>query len=98
MIAKYIEELIIWKDARKLVNLIRFTFMGLSDNANKDTAYRVLVLVMYNIAEGFERYLNADFKRFVKFSKASGSEVRSMTYLVIDFKCLDEIKANKLCS
>ncbi len=94
MIAKYIEELIIWKDARKLANLIRFAFMGLSDYAYKDTVYRVLVLVMYNIAEGFERYLKGDFKHFVQFSRASGSEVRRMTYLAIDFKYLDEIIAN----
>lgn len=94
--AKSFEELIIWQDARKLANLIHFTFMGLSDYAFKDQIYRASVSVMNNIAEGFERYSKGDFKRFLQFAKASCSEVRSMTYLAIDFNYIDDIKANEI--
>ncbi len=94
--AKNFEELIIWQDARKLANLVHYTFGELKDYAFRDQIYRASVSVMNNIAEGFERYSRPDFRRFLQFSKASCSEVRSMTYLALDFKYIDEIKADEI--
>jgi four helix bundle protein len=79
------EELIIWKDARQLANAVHNLFFNSKDFGFRDQINRAAVSVMNNIAEGFERYSNGDFKRFLQFSKASCSEVRSMFYLAMDY-------------
>ena len=44
---------------------------------------------MNNIAEGFERSSDTDFKRFLFYSKASCGEVRSMLYLANDLNYIN---------
>ena len=39
---------------------------------------------MNNIAEGFERNNNKEFVVFLKYSKGSAGEVRSMLYVALD--------------
>jgi four helix bundle protein len=45
---------------------------------------------MNNIAEGFEKRSNKDFKKYLVISKGSCGEVRSMLYLAKDFKYIDQ--------
>ena len=47
----------------------------------KEQMQRASGSAMHNIAEGFDRNSDADFTRFLYFSIASCSEVRSMIYL-----------------
>ncbi len=42
--------------------------------------------VMNNIAEGFGRFSNRDFIKFLDYSAASCTEVKSMTYLMLDLE------------
>ena len=42
--------------------------------------------VMNNIAEGFGRFSNRDFLKFLDYSAASCTEVKSMTYLMLDLE------------
>ena len=93
---KDFEELIIWKDARKLANLVHFTFLEVQDYGFKNQINNAAVSVMNNAAEGFERFSKADFKRFLQISKASASEVRSMSYLAQDFNYTDELKVMEI--
>ncbi len=51
---------------------------------------------MNNIAEGFERYVDIEFKRFLDISKASCEEVRSMLYLANDLKYIDSSTVDTL--
>ncbi|MEZ5071717.1 MAG: four helix bundle protein [Bacteroidales bacterium] len=44
---------------------------------------------MNNIAEGFERQTNQEFKRFLYISKASSAEVRSMLHLARSLEKVD---------
>ena len=93
---KDFEELIIWKDARKLANLVHFTFIEVQDYGFRNQINNAAVSVMNNTAEGFERFSNADFKRFLQISKASASEVRSMSYFAEDFNYTNELKAQEI--
>ena len=94
--AKNFEELIVWQDARILANLVHLAFIDSKDFSFRDQINRAAVSIMNNIAEGFERYSKPDFKRFLQIAKASCSEVRSMLYLALDFKYIDETKASEM--
>lgn len=41
---------------------------------------------MNNVAEGFGRFNDKEFIRFLDFAQSSGLEVRSMAYVLIDRK------------
>jgi len=59
-------------------------YQVLKDNRDfgfKDQIQRASVSIKNNIAEGFERSSDAEFKRFLFISKGSCGEVRSMLYL-----------------
>jgi four helix bundle protein len=51
---------------------------------------------MNNIAEGFERKTNNEFKHFLFMAKGSCGEVRSMLYLLKDLDKISESDFNKL--
>ena len=44
---------------------------------------------MNNVAEGYERMGNKEFIKFLFISKGSCSEVRSMLYLALDLKYIN---------
>ena len=90
------EDLNVWQDARVLTNQVFLEFSELKDWGFRDQIQRASVSVMNNIAEGFERNSDKDFKRFLIISKASCGEVRSMLYLAQDLKYLSDGKAEQL--
>jgi four helix bundle protein len=49
---------------------------------------------MNNIAEGFERFTDADFARFRDLAKGSSGEVRSLYYVAEDLGYVTEEHAN----
>lgn len=51
---------------------------------------------MNNIAEGFERKSNQEFKYFLFVAKGSCAEVRSMLYLAVELKYINEDICNNL--
>lgn len=55
---------------------------------------RVTISIMNNIAEGFGRYSNADFIRFLDYSSASASEVKSMLYVMEDLNFISNSNTN----
>ncbi|MBK8516748.1 MAG: four helix bundle protein [Saprospiraceae bacterium] len=51
---------------------------------------RAAISISNNIAEGFDRSSNPDFRRFLYFSLASNSEVKSMLYLAHRLEYINE--------
>lgn len=81
-----IENLFIWKEARIVVNDIYELTKNCKDYGFKDQIQRAAISIMNNIAEGSESGSDAKYINFLKISKGSCSEVRSMLYLCEDFK------------
>jgi four helix bundle protein len=67
-----------------------------NDFAFKNQIQRAAVSTMNNIAEGFERKGNKEFKQFLFIAKGSCGELRSMLYLALKLKYLSEKDFKKL--
>lgn len=92
-VAARFEDLEVWQGARKLVKAIhQATDQGAfaRDFGPRDQVRRAAVSVMSNIAEGFERNGEREFRHFLGIAKASAGEVRSLLYVARDLEHLDE--------
>jgi four helix bundle protein len=86
------EDIISWQKAKELTILIYGIFEKSKDYGFRDQIQRASVSIMNNIAEGFERQTNNEFKQFMFIAKGSSGEVRSMLYLA---KELDKISQDE---
>lgn len=89
------EDLDIWNEARRLAKEIHIISVetGLkSDFKFKEQIKSSSGSVMDNIAEGFERDGNIEFRQFLSIAKGSAGETRSQLYRVFDFDYIDEQK------
>ena len=78
---KNFEELEIWKMSRDLVNTIYLDFRTCKDFGFRDQITRAGISIMNNISEGFCRSGDVEFKRFLRISKGSAGEVKSLYYI-----------------
>ncbi|MGE5406679.1 MAG: four helix bundle protein [Methanosarcina sp.] len=78
------EELEIWINSRQLVNLIYKDFSSCKDFTFKNQITSAAISIMNNIAEGFCRNSDAEFRNFLNISKASAGEIKSMCYIAED--------------
>ena len=93
------EDLEIWKEARRLakeVHLIAIHTELRSDLRFKNQIKASSGSVMDNIAEGFERDGNLEFRQFLSIAKGSAGETRSQLYRVFDFEYISEQKFEAL--
>lgn len=86
------EDIIAWQKAKELNLLIRKNLANCKDFNFKNQIERALISIMNNIAEGFERSSNKEFKYFLFISKGSCGEVRSMLYLAFDLGYINKEK------
>lgn len=93
---KKFEEIIAWQKARLLTNLTYSLFRDCKDFSFRDQIQRASVSIMNNIAEGFERDTDKDFRHFLFISKGSCGEVRSMAYLASDLGYISDEDYKKI--
>lgn len=89
------EDIIAWQKSKDLTFSIYNKFKNCRDFGFKDQIQRAVVSIMNNIAEGFERRGDKEFKHFLFIAKGSCGEVRSMLYLALEFRYLSKDDFNK---
>lgn len=94
------EDLDCWKAGRELVNMV----FDLCENPalvrdfdTKSQIKRAAVSTMNNVAEGFGRFTNVEFIRFLGIAQSSALEVRSMAYVLLDRKYITPVQFETLC-
>ncbi|MDI9310101.1 MAG: four helix bundle protein [Limnohabitans sp.] len=84
---KRFEDLEIWQEARmlskKIIAISKETDLK-TDFRLKDQIKASAGSVMANVAEGFERNGNLEFRQFLSIAKGSAGETRSQLYRVFD--------------
>jgi len=90
MVIKQFEEISSWQKGKELTLLIYSFFENSKDYSFRDQIQRASVSIMNNIAEGFERKGNKEFKQFLFIAKGSSAEVRSMLYIAIERKFITQ--------
>jgi len=98
---KCFEDLEIWQEARRLskeiIQLAKSTDLG-ADMRLRDQIKSSAGSVMDNIAEGFERDGNLEFRQFLAIAKGSAGESRSQLYRVYDNKYISRDEMLRLTS
>ena len=84
------EEINVWQKSIDFAALIYSEFNKIKDYSFKDQINRASVSISNNIAEGFDRGSKLEFVRFLKISRGSCSEVKSMLYLAKKLSYINE--------
>ena len=92
MRVKCYEELIVWQKAMLLAKLV----YGIQKQLPKEEVYglgdqirRAVVSIPSNIAEGFGRESNKEFKHFLSIARGSLFEVKTQLQSAQSFECLE---------
>jgi four helix bundle protein len=89
------EDLEIWREARRLAketHVISIETELKNDFRFKDQIKASSGSIMDNIAEGFERNGNLEFRQFLSIAKGSAGETRSQLYRILDYGYIKEDK------
>ena len=84
------EDIIAWQKAKIMSVKIYALLKNSKDFGFRDQICRASVSVMNNIAEGFERKSNNEFKNFLFIAKGSCGEVRSLLHLAIELNYINK--------
>ncbi|ALM49253.1 30S ribosomal protein S23 [Flavobacterium psychrophilum] len=90
---KRFEDLEIWQEARRLtreIYIISVETALKSDFRLRDQIKASSGSIMGNIAEGFERNGNTEFRQFLSIAKGSAGEASSQLYRIFDFGYIDQ--------
>jgi len=93
------EDLEAWCKARVLATSI-YSVTGTGpfarDFSLRDQIRRAAVSVLSNIAEGFDRGGQVEFRRFLGIAKGSAAEVRAQLYVALDVGLLTQTQFDSL--
>jgi len=90
----HFEDLDCWQEARKLVRMV-YDAVEKNGSVKRDLRFigqitAAAVSIMNNIAEGWAAQSNAEFIRFLTYSRRSCAEVQNCGYVALDQKYMDE--------
>lgn len=83
------EDILAWQKSKYLAVLVYGSMKDSRDFSFRDQIQRAAVSVSNNIAEGFERGSNKEFKHFLFIAKGSCGEVRSMSNVGFELNILN---------
>jgi four helix bundle protein len=92
------EDIIAWQKAGKLTLEIYKVFQCCNDYGFINQIRMAVISIMNNIAEGYERNTNKEFRNFLFIAKGSGAEVRSMLYVAYRLGYINNNEFKKLYS
>uniref|UniRef100_UPI004048A7E5 four helix bundle protein n=1 Tax=Roseivirga sp. TaxID=1964215 RepID=UPI004048A7E5 len=93
------EDLNVWRESRIQAQTIYLQIISndvIKDYPIKDQMNRSSASVMDNIAEGFDRKGNKEFKHFLTISLGSNSELKSQIYRAFDRSYIDQSSFDQL--
>jgi four helix bundle protein len=96
---KRFEDIDVWKEARKLVNMIYDLTNKLllkKDFGLREQIQKAAVSCMSNVAEGFDSDTKQQFIQMLSYTKRSSSEVQSELYVALDRKYINREEFNKV--
>ena len=92
------EDIVVWQKAVDFAVYIYELFNDIKDFGFKSQIERAVISISNNIAEGYERKTNNEFKMFLYISKGSCGEVRSMLHVARNLNRINEEQYNKSIS
>jgi four helix bundle protein len=90
MLIEKFEDIISWQKSKQLTLYIYRAFKNNRESSFRDQIRRATVSISNNIAEGFERKSNKEFRKFLYIAKGSSAEVRSMAYIALDLEYITQ--------
>jgi four helix bundle protein len=90
------EDIIAWQKSKELCISIYASFYNCKDFGFRDQLQRAAVSIMNNIAEGYERQTDKEFRQGLYIAKGSCGELRSMISLSKDLNLIDPETASSL--
>src|SRR5512134_1343933 len=96
---KRFEDLEVWQQAREMVREVYVCGVEggfVRDFGLRDQIRRAAVSVVSNIAEGFERGGDREFRHFLAQAKGSCGEVRAQLYIALDQGYLAQVQFDRL--
>ena len=92
------EDIIAWQRAKQLAVDVYRAFAHSNDWGFNSQIQRAVISISNNVAEGFERQSNMEFKHFLFIAKGSCAEVRSMLYIAKELNMISAIQFETLNS
>ncbi len=95
------EDIEAWRKARQLARLVYEVSSDScfsKDFGLRDQIRRSAISVLSNIAEGFERDGDREFKHFLSIAKGSVGELRAQLYVALDVQLITRPKFDELYS
>jgi four helix bundle protein len=87
---KKFQEIFAWQKAKMLTLFLYSQFKDCKDFRFRDQIQSASVSIMSNIAEGYGRHSQKEFRRFLDIAQRSAYEVESLLDLSIELKYLDQ--------